>query len=185
MSAFERLPRLFRWPWRSRAQILDEIDEEIAFHLEMRAERLQRSGLSAEAARAQALREFGDQEALRRALRLEDEAAERRRARRSWWADLAQDVRLGARRLRGSPGFTALGVGTLAVQDAALYQALRRLEGRGLVTAEWGLSESRRRARFYTLTEAGRAHLRAESAAWRRYVDAVFQVLEPLPGEAP
>jgi PadR family transcriptional regulator, regulatory protein PadR len=73
--------------------------------------------------------------------------------------------------------------GTLAVQDAALYQALRRLERRGWVEAEWGLSENNRRARFYTLTAAGRAHLQEEAAAWRRYVDAVFQVLEPLPGE--
>jgi transcriptional regulator len=75
--------------------------------------------------------------------------------------------------------------GTLAVQDAALYQALRRLEKRRWVEAEWGLSENNRRARYYTLTEAGRKRLREEAAAWRRYVEAVFQVLEPLPAEVP
>ncbi len=74
--------------------------------------------------------------------------------------------------------------GTLAVQDAALYQALRRLERRGLVEAEWGVSENNRRARFYTLTPAGRERLLEETAAWRRYAKAVFQVLDPLPGEA-
>ena len=73
--------------------------------------------------------------------------------------------------------------GDLMVQDAALYQALRRLERRGWVSAEWGLSENNRRARFYTLTPAGEAHLREEASAWRRYVEAVFQVLEPLPGD--
>jgi PadR family transcriptional regulator, regulatory protein PadR len=74
--------------------------------------------------------------------------------------------------------------GTLAVQDAALYQALRRLEERGLVEAEWGLSENNRRARYYRLTSSGRKRLRADTAAWCRYAEAVFQVLEPLQREA-
>lgn len=73
--------------------------------------------------------------------------------------------------------------GTLEVQDAALYQALRRLEQRGWVEAAWGVSENNRRARYYTLTESGRAQLRKETAEWRRYVQAVFSVLEPMPGE--
>ncbi|HEX7117434.1 MAG TPA: PadR family transcriptional regulator [Longimicrobiales bacterium] len=73
--------------------------------------------------------------------------------------------------------------GTLAVQDAALYQALRRLESRGWVEAEWGVTETNRRARYYALTAAGRERLRSESAAWRRYAAAVSRVLEPLPGE--
>jgi PadR family transcriptional regulator, regulatory protein PadR len=70
--------------------------------------------------------------------------------------------------------------GVLAVQDAALYQALRRLEERGLVGAEWGVSDNNRRARYYHLKAAGRRHLRSEAAAWTRYAAAVFQVLEPL-----
>ena len=74
-------------------------------------------------------------------------------------------------------------MGTLEVQDAALYQALRRLERRGWVEAAWGVSENNRRARYYTLTEAGRAQLTEEAAAWRRYAEAVFSVLEPMPGE--
>ena len=73
--------------------------------------------------------------------------------------------------------------GTLLVQDAALYQALRRLEERGLVVAEWGVSENNRRARYYRLTPSGRKRLRAEAAAWCRYAEAVFQVLEPLQRE--
>ena len=72
--------------------------------------------------------------------------------------------------------------GVLQVQDAALYQALRRLEAKGWLAAEWGVSENNRRARYYSLTAEGRAQLRAEASAWRRYAAAVFQVLEPGEG---
>jgi PadR family transcriptional regulator PadR len=68
--------------------------------------------------------------------------------------------------------------GTLEIEDAALYQALHRLEHRGLVAAEWGLSENNRRAKYYRLTASGRKELRAETAIWRRYATAVFKVLE-------
>lgn len=67
----------------------------------------------------------------------------------------------------------------LRVEDAALYQALHRLAGKGYVRAEWGVSENNRRARFYELTPAGRKALRSETAVWRRYAEAVFKVLEP------
>ncbi len=73
--------------------------------------------------------------------------------------------------------------GVLEVQDAALYQALRRLERKRWVSSEWGASENNRRARFYRLTEEGRAQLRAESSAWRRYAQAVSRVLEPAGAE--
>jgi transcriptional regulator len=66
----------------------------------------------------------------------------------------------------------------LLVEDAALYQALHRLERRGLVHAEWGLSEHNRRARFYSLTAAGRRALKRESEAWRLYARAVSRVLD-------
>jgi transcriptional regulator len=69
--------------------------------------------------------------------------------------------------------------GVLAVDGAALYQGLHRLEQREWVAASWGLSENNRRAKYYTLTTAGRAQLRAESAVWKRYADAVFRVLSP------
>jgi len=69
--------------------------------------------------------------------------------------------------------------GQLAVEDAALYQALHRLERKGLVESQWGISEKNHRAKYYELTPAGRQHLRAETAALRQYVSAVFKVLEP------
>ena len=68
--------------------------------------------------------------------------------------------------------------GVLGVEDAALYQALHRLERRGWIASEWGLSENNRRAKFYHLTAAGRRQLRAEDGAWRQYAAAVFKVLE-------
>lgn len=68
--------------------------------------------------------------------------------------------------------------GNLTVEDAALYQALHRLHRQDLVDAEWGPSENNRRARFYTLTPAGRKRLREETANWRRYVRAVDAVLQ-------
>jgi DNA-binding PadR family transcriptional regulator len=70
--------------------------------------------------------------------------------------------------------------GTIDIEDAALYKALHRLENSGAVTADWGLSDNNRRARYYTLTPAGRRQLRAEEAEWRRYAAAVFKVLEPV-----
>src|SRR5919112_5592256 len=57
----------------------------------------------------------------------------------------------------------------LAVEDAALYQALHRLERRGWIESEWGLSENNRRAKFYQLTSLGRRQLRAKSTSWARY----------------
>src|SRR3954447_26067080 len=67
--------------------------------------------------------------------------------------------------------------GVLGVDGAALYQALHRLEHRKWVTPSWGVSENNRKAKYYTITAAGRARLRAESAAWTRYAEAVFKVL--------
>lgn len=69
--------------------------------------------------------------------------------------------------------------GELSVEDAPLYKALHRLEHAGALLAEWGQTENNRRARFYTLTPAGRAQLRKSEAAWRRYSAAVFRVLDP------
>ena len=67
--------------------------------------------------------------------------------------------------------------GSLDVEDSALYQALHRLEERGLVSAEWGVTENNRRARYYSITRAGRAHLRAETTRWLRYTETVSDIL--------
>jgi PadR family transcriptional regulator PadR len=69
--------------------------------------------------------------------------------------------------------------GKIAIESAAMYQALHRLEKRRLVRAWWGLSDSNRRAKFYELTAAGRKQLRLQSGELRAYVTALFAVLEP------
>ena len=72
----------------------------------------------------------------------------------------------------------------LRIEEGSLYPALRRLEDRGWVTSEWGLSENNRRARFYTITAAGRKHLRNEATVWLRYSQSVTRVLRAAPSLA-
>jgi PadR family transcriptional regulator, regulatory protein PadR len=69
----------------------------------------------------------------------------------------------------------------LAVGEGTLYPALHRLEERGWVSASWGTSDNKRQAKFYSLTNAGRAQLRIETENWRRYAGAVFAALEAAP----
>jgi PadR family transcriptional regulator PadR len=65
----------------------------------------------------------------------------------------------------------------IQVEDRALYVALHRLEERGWVEAEWGVSENNRRAKYYQLTAKGRQQLRAKSTHWAAYAEAVFKIL--------
>ena len=68
---------------------------------------------------------------------------------------------------------------TLLVEHGSLYPALQRLETRGWIRAEWGISANNRRARFYELTRRGRAQLARETKAWRKLVTAIGWILEP------
>ena len=68
--------------------------------------------------------------------------------------------------------------GGLRLEEGALYPALHRLAARGWASTKWGLSETGRQAKFYTLTDEGRRALDQETSAWRRYVHAVARVLE-------
>jgi PadR family transcriptional regulator PadR len=65
----------------------------------------------------------------------------------------------------------------LSVTPGALYPALHRLEGRGLISAEWGPSENNRRAKFYKLTAAGRRRFDEERQTWERFTGAVEAIL--------
>ena len=71
--------------------------------------------------------------------------------------------------------------GVLGIDDSALYQELQRMEERGLLEATWQLTENNRRARYYRLTAAGRAQLRAQTTSWLRYAGAVMQILQTSP----
>lgn len=73
--------------------------------------------------------------------------------------------------------------GLLDLQDAALYQALHRMERSGWVEGKWGISEKGKRAKFYRLTREGRRQLEREAGFWRQYAEAVFRILDPSPSE--
>lgn len=68
--------------------------------------------------------------------------------------------------------------GTLNVDDGALYTALHRLEKRGWLESEWGATDTNRRAKFYSITEAGRRQLVSEASTWREYAAAMMKVLQ-------
>jgi transcriptional regulator len=73
----------------------------------------------------------------------------------------------------------------LSVEEGALYPALHRLQRKGLLESEWGVSENNRRAKFYQLTAKGRLTLDAETESWATYARAVGQVLDASePGES-
>jgi PadR family transcriptional regulator, regulatory protein PadR len=76
-----------------------------------------------------------------------------------------------ARRIEASTGDEIL------VDDGSLYPALHRLQAMGLVTSAWGISDSGRRVKRYTITDAGRAQLRAETNRWQRFSSAVTRAL--------
>ncbi|MDQ3997094.1 MAG: PadR family transcriptional regulator [Gemmatimonadota bacterium] len=73
---------------------------------------------------------------------------------------------------------------TLLVDHGSLYPALQRLEERGWVRGAWGISDNNRRARFYSLTAAGRKQLTVETGRWNRLVESIARVLDPDPTPA-
>ena len=71
----------------------------------------------------------------------------------------------------------------LEIPQGSLYPALYRLEQQELIAAEWAQSDNNRRAKFYTVTEAGRNRLREETAGWNRYAEAIAAALNTTPEE--
>ena len=69
----------------------------------------------------------------------------------------------------------------VVVQEGALYPALHRLERKGLLEEQWDVSETGREAKYYTLTTAGRSHLRAEAKRWTRFSNAIGRALASAP----
>ncbi len=66
----------------------------------------------------------------------------------------------------------------LLIEEGSLYPALHRLQARGLVSSEWGISDTNRRVKTYTITEQGRQQLRAELSRWERFSSAISRALD-------
>jgi predicted permease len=109
------MKRLFRLPWRSTRQIRSDVDDELGFHLDMRVDALVAAGLSLDAARARALREFGDIEDARRYIGAVDRDIEVSQRRSDYMNELWQDIGYAARKLRAAPAFTFAAIVTLAL----------------------------------------------------------------------
>jgi predicted permease len=107
--------RLFRLPWRSARQIRRDVDDELGFHLDMRVDALIAAGLSPDAARAQAIREFGDIDDARRYIGAVDRDIEVSQRRSDYMNELWQDIVYAARKLRAAPAFTLAAIVTLAL----------------------------------------------------------------------
>ena len=119
VTPFDRSPgarRAFRFPWRSARAVAREVDEELAFHLDMRAAELAaRRGLGDAEARAEALRQFGDLADARRYMKRMDQGTETSTRRRELMSDFTQDLRQAVRALGRTPGFTLVAVLALAL----------------------------------------------------------------------
>jgi len=74
--------------------------------------------------------------------------------------------------------------GRLQIQQGSLYPALYRLENQGLIASQWGESENKRKAKFYTLTAMGRKQLKVQADSWSRFSAVVAGVLDAVPEES-
>ena len=151
-----RIPgrRLFRFPWRTAAQVAADVDEELQLHLDLVAEELVEAGWSPEAARAEAVRRFGDLEGTRRFCSSLDRSKETQMKWKQALETLGQDLRFGGRQLWKSPGFTFAAVLTLALAVGASTSIFSVVHG--ILLRPLPYPQPERVVRLYQPTEDGR-----------------------------
>ena len=139
MTPPSELLRRFRIPWRTSARIGADVDDELRFHLDMRAQELMAAGMTDGDARREAVREFGDIEFTRRYCQALDERGERATQRRDWIGDVAHDLTQAVRVLRRSPGFLLIALITIGLgvgANSAIFNVIRGVLLRPLPFAE-------------------------------------------------
>src|SRR5829696_7929887 len=129
--------RLFRFPWRTAAQIAADVDAELELHLDLVAQELADDGWSAEAARAEARRRFGDLEGTRKYCRALDARKEMQMKWTESLGELGQDLKFGGRQLLKNPGFTLVAVLTLALGIGATTAIFSVVYGVVLRSLPW------------------------------------------------
>jgi len=150
-----RLParRLFRFPWRSAAQVAADVDEELRFHLDMAAQELIDGGWPQETARMEAERQFGDLETTRRVCRQLDVHKEKQMKWTKAFEELGQDLRFSLRQLAKSPGFTLIAILTLALGVGSTTSIFSVVNG--ILLRPLPFPEPERLVRVYPLSDAG------------------------------
>ena len=143
----ERARRRLRFPSRSADRIRRDVDDELEFHCEMRTAELMAEGLPRAEARARAVAEFGEMDALRRACAAEDERADRAERRAGWLEDFRHDLSHALRAMRRTPGFALAAAATLALGiglNTAVFSAVHRV-----LLAELPYGDADRLTRIY------------------------------------
>ncbi len=146
--------RLFRFPWRTSAQVAADVDEELRFHLEMVARELVEAGWPEEGARLEAARRFGDLEATRRICRQLDLSKEKQMKWIKALEELGQDLRFALRQLAKSPGFTLIAILTLALGVGATTSIFSVVDG--ILLRPLPFPSPDRLVRVYPLSDEGK-----------------------------